>query len=505
VTLLSAPTQAALVPGGGRALFSWSYDAETLGTVQLAGELAWRDGNDGGWRSTPVRSNVATIRPPVRVLASDPFLDGTPFAFVTGLAGRVYVGPSRAGTQLLRMQPDGSAPERLTLSLTRDSVGHPAANGAPPYHSLGYSGCQPDSATNACGPDNEDGRGLLTSVTFQGEEWLLAGGARRGGNLAYVYLARAAAAPLELWYVDLAALLGGNTRGFSAALASGGRLYLGFPDNGGNRPYGISLLRAPSSPGLNAVPGTDAIDLDLAEAFKETGGSFAGIAMVDTIAELGGRVYFFNDVGCLASTSAAPASKDDLVSCSPPLSAAYDERQSVEPTQQHDLEPRHRAWPAAVAWRGRLYAIRNTYTGPQLWTCDPVAGADPAACEPGDWTLVAGDAAHRTRFGHASATAASLLVATDRHLYVGLDDPARGVHVFRTAVDRPSRASDFTGRDGCVAETDACEGFGGDGLGEPSVLLRIFDAKAIRSPDGNDLYLTAGDGAAPVRVLVLPD
>jgi hypothetical protein len=228
--------------------------------------------------------------------------------------------------------------------------------------------------------------------------------------------------------------------------------------------------------------------------------------MIDTMAELNGRLYFFNNVGCIVSTSSTPVNKDGFVGCSPSLSAAYDPKGSVVPTRQSDLEPSDRAWPQATAWQGRLYAIRNT-SGPQLWACDPAGGASAVVCDPGDWTLVAGDGAFRTRFGKSGATAASLLVATPTHLYVGLDDPGSGIHVFRTAVDRPTKTGDFTGRDGCVAGTVGCEGIGGDGVGDPSTLIRIFDAKAIAAADGStDVYLTAGDGiSAPVRVIRVGD
>ena len=70
----------------------------------------------------------------------------------------------------------------------------------------------------------------------------------------------------------------------------------------------------------------------------------------------------------------------------------------------------------------------------------------------------------------------------------------------------PTAASDFTGRDGCLAGTAGCEGIGGDGFGAPAQLVRIFDAKAIPTPDGStDVYLTTGDGIGPARVVrVMP-
>ena len=94
-----------------------------------------------------------------------------------------------------------------------------------------------------------------------------------------------------------------------------------------------------------------------------------------------------------------------------------------------------------------------------------------------------------------------MLLATSTHLYLGLDDHARGLHVFRTRAALPGM-SDFTGRDGCVAGTEGCEGLGGDGLGDAAYLKRIFDAKVVTGADGHvELFLTAGNGSSPFRVI----
>jgi hypothetical protein len=400
------------------------------------------------------------------------------------------------------MDPDGGGAESLALSLARDTIGNPSTNTAYPYASIGFTGCLPNRFASACGPDNEDGRGFLTSVEFAGDEWLVLGGAKSGGDLDYVYMTRSATAPLELSYVDLSAALGGNTRGFSAAVAAGGRLYLGFPDSGGERPYGLALLAAPPAPGLDAIPATHVVNLDLHGAYDAVYGGLGNIAMVDAVAELDGRLYLFDDVGCLAARSLAPATKDDFAACSPAEGPLYARADSLAPARQYDLEPRDRAWPAAVAWKGRLYALRNTTSGPQLWRCDPAAGADPSACDRLDWTLVAADASFRTTFGRAGAVA-SLLLATATDLWIGFDGPplGGGIGLFRTSAEVVSAAADFRGRDGCTAGTGGCEGVGGDGFGAPATFARIFDGKAIDWSGGTDLVLAAGDGAGPVRIV----
>lgn len=488
-----------LQPGDVRE-FVLRFAAARAGPVSLSASVSGVDPRTGGAVAASV-SRALVLRPPpsVSVVAIDPFLDGSPFAFVAQYGGRVVVGPNRTGTGLVRMDPDGGAAESLALSFKRDVFGNQSTNPADPHASIGFTGC----TAAACGPDGEDGRGFMTSAWFAGDEWLVLGGARSPGSLEYVYLTRDGTTPLAFSYVDLSSVLGGNTRGFSAARAAGDRLYLGFPDNGGARPYGVALLVAPpAGGGVDAVSGQHAIDVKLHEAYVDAyGDRFRTIAMVDSFAELGGRLYAFADVGCLVASSLAPTSRSDWAPCSPADGPAYVLAEALPAPRQFDLAPRDRAWPAAVAHNGRLFAIRNTSTGPQLWRCDPAGGADGAACDRSDWTLVAGDAAFRTRFGKATASAATLLLSTGTQLYVGLDDGTAGIHLFRSSADLPASAADFVGRDGCIAGSAGCEGIGGDGLGTPDTLQQIFDAKVIEWSGGTDLFLAAGDGASAVRIV----
>jgi hypothetical protein len=122
-------------------------------------------------------------------------------------------------------------------------------------------------------------------------------------------------------------------------------------------------------------------------------------------------------------------------------------------------------------------------------------------CDRTDWRLVAADG-NRTLFGNPGATAATLLLATPTHLYVGFDDAATGVHLFRTGFPAPTAPSDFSGKDGCLAGNAGCEGIGGDGFGVGAALSRIFDAKAIALGDGSfEVVLATGNGTDPVRVV----
>ncbi len=514
---VAVSTAAQNIAVGETRTFTFRYRAIKAGAVTLQASVAGIDPRNGAPITARTSRQVALSAPlTVQVIAENPFMDDSTFAFVVEHRGQIYVGPNRHGDGIIRMQPDGSQAQSLALSFLHDTIGNQSSNTSvpleTPYTSIGYTGCRTDSLS-VCGPDTEDGRGLLASVSFMGESWLVLGGARSSSSLKYVYMTRSTTSPLEFSYVDLSAPLGGATHGFSAALAAsaGDRLYLGFPDSGGSRPYGIVLLRAPSSTSSGLDPlASDVLNLGLHEVYDKkvitgAGEAFAttNISIIDTIAEMGGRIYFFNDVGCAVSvTPTPPLSKDDFDNCSPSsvLGLAYKQSESIEPTKESDLEPRDRAWPAAVAWNGRLYAIRNTYTGPQLWSCDP--GPD-TVCDRTDWRLVAADGTLRTRFGKADpSVAATLLLATPTHLYVGFDDAATGVHLFRTGFPVPTVPSDFSGKDGCVAGNAGCEGIGGDGFGFGAALSRIFDAKAIALGDGSfEVVLATGNGTDPVRIV----
>lgn len=514
VTVGPAPAAAPELAGGGTTTLVWPVRVDAMGVLNVSTVVSAMDANDG--RPVQVTVSAATDVREAALLAADPFGDGTPFAFVTGYGGDLVLGPSRRGTGLVRMASGGSAASPLSFSFDRDGTGNVSANKAiPPYRSIGYQGCALD-VVDGCGPDDEDGRGLLSSFTFAGSEWLLLAGSRSGGDLDYVYVTRESGPSLAFSYVDLSLLLGANTRGTSAAQAVGDRVYLGFPDNGGRRPYGLAIVQLPAAAGwggggVDAVVGTNAIDLQLDEAFARLvpSAKFSSIAIIDAIGDLGGRPYFLNDIGCVRATVPAPVVWSDFANCSP-SAATYVRAQSLAPTRQHDLEPWEKAWPQVAVWNGRLYAIRNLVDptagrAPQLWSCDPAGGVDPEGCDPGDWTLVAADAANLTRFGNAAATAATLLVATPSHLYIGFDDASGGVRLYRTSAGVPLAAADFTGSGGCSAADPACPGIGGNGLGDPLANTRILDAKAIPLGGSTPVYLTVGNGTGALRMFRLPE
>jgi len=424
---------------------------------------------------------------PVELIADDPFGDGTAFSFVAGFGGQVYLGPAANGGGAVRFNADGSSAETVSFSFAADTTGNASRNASPPpYSSIGRTGCAADTAE--CGPDNEDGRGLFASGVIGGTEYLIVGGARSGGDLDFVYMTSSTASPLPFAYVDLSAEQGPQTRGYSALHVFGDRLYMGFPDTGGGRPFMHALVNPPAGDGLDAVPGTDFFNL---EADELPGMQTPENSIIDSFTDFADRLYLANDGAWIRSNNAAPGDAQSAPGdwlATTPSAPAYAAKDSVATLKTADIEPADKAVPQMTAFAGRLYAARNTTDGPQLWACDPATAAPQAHCDPDDWTLVAANASgdtQLTQFDNPNNAAVSMLVATSTHLYVGFDNPTDGAAVLRTSASAPA-AGDF-------------EVVGQAGLGD-AANTRIFDAKALNLGGSESVYAVVGSGASGVKV-----
>jgi hypothetical protein len=452
----------------------------------------------------------------MELVRADPFKDGSSFAQVFAYQGRPLLGPNRNGTRAVRVDPSGTADSDFSFSFSKDVSGSNSSQNTSswPYPSIGATGCSPSTAS--CGPDNEDGRGFFFAGRVGTQDWLGIGGARSKGDLDYIYVTRDSYTPFSMRYVDLSALLGGQTRGFSAAFFFHDRLYLGFPDTGGNRPYLLVVKNLPiSGYGNDAFPGTDADDLraDLMPAVGSGGSpsNKASVQMIDTLTAFNDRLYVANNGGCVRSTTPMPrphgTAPSDWAPCTPQLTA-WSSHTSFTTSKTADLGPADRAVPRMAVFQGRLYLGRNTTAGPQLFVCEPARAGSPVDCDPGDWSLVAPNSTGDgllTQFDNPANTALSLLVATSRALFVGFDNSTQGAVVMRASGSAPSARSDFTGTKGCSAAQHpaSCAGLGGNGLGVSAT--RIFDGAALDLGGTEAAWLTAGDGTTAVRLFRMMD
>lgn len=473
---------------------SGGYTVDGVGVDAGVADAGVGDGGSG---------DGGTVTDPVTMIADDPFGDGTSFSYVAAFDGHVYFGPSANGAAMVRTLPDGTGAESVALAIARDTTGNVASNtSTAPYPSIGATGCVANTA--ACGPDNENGRGLMASGIIGGTEWLIIGGGRTGGDLDYVYMASSPVAPLAFRYVDISVATGPQTRGFASLHAFGDRLYMGFPDTGGQRPYLIALLAPPLAPGLDAVAGVSVLNLD---ASAIPGFASTNPASIDAITDFAGRLYIANAGAWARATVLAPITAPADWSVITPSAAAYAAKASVATAKVIDLEPQDRAIPQMAVYQQKLYVARNTTTGPQLWRCDPTLTAPAEHCDAGDWSLIVANTTGDpllSQFNNGANVAISMLVATPTHLYVGFDNAAQGVVIFRSGAADPMAAADFEGDNGCSASASptTCEGIGGFGIGSASN-TQIFSASALTFGPSTAVYVATGSGATGVKVFRL--
>lgn len=531
---VTGPTPASAdVPGGGQATFTWSYQLGSAGTVRLRGGAAGLDTNDRGPVSAPVvDSNQGGQLPEVTGVALDPFGDGTPVAALAVRGGLLYVGPSRDGSTFWRLDPASGTSVALPIEIAVDDGASKADNAAwrasPPATTFGASGCIPNSL--ACGPCNESGGGMLAGGVFAGVEWLLYAGASTN-RTRYLYLATQEGSALAFAAVDLDALLPTTTVtptavSFAPARAGGGdRIYVALADVATrNGPHLVALSTAPAGPVLDAASPGDALNLAIA-SMPGVGGSAGSLSnpdsqpRVEAMAWFRERLYLASG-GALVRASVAvpggyataPADWADAT----PASPAWLGRRGLPASGGSGLTPADRATPALAAFgtcgAGPCLFLARNVEGvsppvvPQLWQCDPGLVGDADACDPFDWSLAAPNRAgdlDLAQLGDPTNGAASLLLATPRYLYLGFDNAATGVQLYRTEVV-PSSRHDFHGRDGCLAGTAGCQGLGGNGFGDPGV-TRFFGAQALGSAGASTLYVAAGDASSPLRLFALPE
>jgi hypothetical protein len=462
----------------------------------------------------------------VGLVGTDPFGDGTPFSFVFGYAGSVFLGPSGDGRGVVRCLPDGTGCASFAFHFQRDVtrfVSSPSTNTSvhqntcPDYATIGSSEpagspswCDPsDPASTACfcGPNYESGRGLLGSFQIDDEEWLVAMGRSKKRNLSYLYMTTGTASPLDFSYVDVTASIpdaNAAVEDVVSMAALGDRLYVGLQVNGAEgagRPRMIVLTRTPSAPGLDATA-NDTQATTFANTPMGEGQGPSSISQVDALRGFEGRLFVANRRAVLASRDGTPDLSADpstqFDDCTPlePLApgtgweatsiAAYPEKVDVTPAQM--------GVTGLAAWQGNLYLARNTSAGvPELWVFTPRHDALGrflgCAADRSDWRLVA------TGFGDAGNGKVTALFASRSWLYVGFDN-ASGLQLFRTQAVAPAGEADFRGGRGCTAP---CEPVGSAGFGDAGNVA-FLDARAIRFGSVDQVWATVGTTAGPVRV-----
>ena len=460
------PAAADIAPGQ-TVTFNWTVRAGNQpGTLQIDAGASGTDAVSGQFVS--VAMSAITQVSDVAFVAGDPFADGATFAYVFTYAGRVYFGPSADGRRAMRVKLDGTGAEIVQLGFQTDSgnVTNLVAPTPTMFPSLGYLACTPN--TLACGPDNEDGRGILTSFSSSTGEWLFAGGGRQTVALRHAY-ATADTTIAPLFPPIRLGLSGGTTA--TAATLLGTTLHVG-----------VANGRGAGAPGM--VPVAQPFDLTSAGAVMSLPASMtnpAGTGLVEAMAVYKGVLYAANGGGCARYDGPVPG----WVDCTP-SNAAW-ALTPVTTSKTSDFVPADKGVSQMAVFAGGFYLARNTTLGPQIWTCGAVS------CGPLDWILFAPNTTGNlllSQFNDAPLKTISLLTASTQHLFVGYDAPSSAAFVvlYRSKNSPPQDAADF-------AVFPATPGLGAG-------MTQILDGKAV-SLSREQVYLTARTSTGPVQVFRL--
>ena len=406
----------------------------------------------------------------------DPFEESSnSFCLLTQYRGRVYLGPANGDDAVFRVKPDGTDPELVTMVFHAASV-------------ITY--------TLNPGPGGENGIDCIAGGTINGEEYLFVGPARSGGDLQYIYYTKESGTTLNFEGMDIKAVLGPQTKGVSSMIVFNGNLYIGFPDEGGSRPYFVKVINIKPDP----VENVDIINLE-GDKMPRIGTSGSpdnrgGKIGIDSFGIYNDRLYLGNggkpepdaDGGIIRSTNndpksygTVPSDWEDVTQVGVLQWYSGMDRFSLEINDVNRLTPAQKAFPAMAAFYGNLYVIRNStnsFGGPQLWRYDG-----------GSWMLIADNGMGVTTMGSMNNKQITLLVVNGDCLYIGFDNPVEGVQVWRTlpGVTDPLVQGDF-------------EPVTTDGLGDPANNQRIYHGFSAADAINPYLWLLCGRDGSNLRV-----
>lgn len=351
-------------------------------------------------------------------VATNPFGDDSSFGYLTGYNNRIYIGPNTNGNQAVRFNYDGTSPESVSFSFTKDTTSSSGTSnvssnsastrdggiGVPPYVTIGHTGCTLNNANQAtgCGPDNEDGRGVFAAGLLGGTAHILMAGSRSSENFNYLYYSSDTDSGLDFKYIDMGTITGTVTAGTSSITILNDRIYAGFakrnqstnsPDFGKITFNSSDSTRCTVGSNCNANDGSrgDRFRIDRMPYFG--GGSQEGnnssinwayYVGIDSLFVFNGRLYAANggfpnslhNGSIIRSTSGNPTPCDGTDSCpgwadaAPRTDAKWHNGSnnnwfSLELTKYYDMIPADKAFSQFAEFNGRMYVTRTVCLTPQ--------------------------------------------------------------------------------------------------------------------------------------------
>ncbi|TGK34379.1 hypothetical protein EHQ12_16760 [Leptospira gomenensis] len=351
-------------------------------------------------------------------IATNPFGDDSSFGYLTGYNGRIYIGPNTNGNQAVRFNYDGTSPESVSFSFTKDTTSSSGNSnvssnsastrdggiGVPPYVTIGHTGCTSNNANQAtgCGPDNEDGRGIFATGTLGGTAHILMAGSRSSENFNYIYYSSDTDAGLDFKYIDMGTITGTVTAGTSAITILNDRIFSGFAkrNQSSNSPdFGKITFNTSDSSRCTIGSNCNANDGSRGDRFRIDrmpyfgGGSQEGdnssinwayYVGIDSLFVFNGKIYAANggfpntahNGSIIRSTGGNPSPCGGIDNCpgwtdvAPRTNAKWHNGSSnnwfsLELVKYYDLISADKAFPQFAEFNGKLFAARTVCVTPQ--------------------------------------------------------------------------------------------------------------------------------------------
>ncbi|EKR27720.1 bacterial Ig-like domain, group 2 [Leptospira interrogans serovar Bataviae str. L1111] len=168
-------------------------------------------------------------------IVSDPFGDGSDFGSLVDYNNQIYLGPNVKGNQATRFNYDGTFPESIFFSFTKDINATNRASSrdgsipVPNYVTIGHTGCTLNNAdiTTGCGPDNEDGRGVFATGSLDKKSHIFIAGSKPK-SFNYLYYSSDTDTNLNFKYISMGKITGLATAGTSSIAVLDDRIHVGF-------------------------------------------------------------------------------------------------------------------------------------------------------------------------------------------------------------------------------------------------------------------------------------
>jgi len=431
----------------------------------------------GGLHSFRCSSNLHTFLSELETGPPASFDDGpvftNPFGSVVNTfsvffsyRGMIYIGPSPDNDSFVRFSPDGTNMETVTFSIT-DS----------------------DSTTNTMdtGPDGETGIDCFTAGSVGGTEYLFLGPAKSGGDLNFLYYTSDSSAHLTFSYMDLAGTLTATTSGTESLFIYYDRLYAGYAATA-TRPLFLKISTIGPSPSEENLMASKMPRIGNDTVTNPNKAANVGIDMMCEYNSLlfianGGGSATNGDGGIVSSTTNDPRNynahdTDWNTGLTPAGNVEWNTNLSIALTQLNSLTPAKRAFPGSAVFNGVLYVARNTTNGPQIWAYNGSV-----------FSLVAGNASYISDMGNTGNDHITLLIVNGDRLYVGYDNTAEGIRIYRTVsgVTAPGAQSDF-------------EQVSSGGLGNPAAITQIFHGISVSDKGTAYLWILCGKSGSDMFV-----